>query len=112
MTERASAPPGPRTADTEPDLDLTPGTAGIDPEDTAVVPAALTGLVTSARTTYRAVHGNGCYPAIMAVEAVEDTAAALARISTHLEPYVGDYSREGVTAVGRAAICSARPAVR
>jgi hypothetical protein len=83
-------------------LDPGSGTAGIDPEDTEVVPAAMLGLVTAARTTWRAMHGNGCYPAIMAVGAVEDTVATLARISSHLELYVGDYSGQGGKAVVRA----------
>jgi hypothetical protein len=102
VTDCASPLPRPDPTDTRPDLDLAPATVGIDPEDTEVVPAALTGLVTSARTTYRTMQGNGCYPAIMAVSAVEDTVATLARIGSHLEPYVGDYSGQGGKAVVRA----------
>jgi hypothetical protein len=75
---------------------------GIDPDDTDVVPAALLSLVTSARTTHRAMRGNGCYPAIMAVGAVEDTVATLARMCSHLEGYVGDCSDGGGKAVVRA----------
>lgn len=95
MTESASPPPRTDPTDTGPGLGLASGTAGMDPEDTDVVPAALLGLVTSARTTYRAMRTNGCYPAIMAVGAVEDTVATLARISSHLEGYVGDCSGQG-----------------
>lgn len=102
MTECASPPPRTDQTDTGPGLDLAPDTAGIDPDDTEVVPAALTGLVTAARTTYRAMQANGCYPAIMAVGAVEDTVATLARINSHLELYVGDYSDPGAKAVVRA----------
>src|SRR5262249_44895894 len=92
VTDDASPPPRPDPTDTGPGLDLASGTVGIDPDDTEVVPDALTGLVTSARATYRAMRANGCYPAIMAVGAVEDTVATLARITSHLELYVGDYS--------------------
>jgi hypothetical protein len=67
-----------------------------------LVPAALLGLVTSARATYRAMRANGCYPAIMAVGAVEDTVATLARISADLEGYVGDCSGPGGKAMVRA----------
>src|SRR4051812_12483979 len=79
---RDSASPPPRTdpTDTGPDLELASDTVAIDPDDTEVVPAALMGLVAAARTTYRAMQANGCYPAIMAVGAVEDTVATLARI--------------------------------
>ena len=90
------------SADTGPGLDAASGTIGIDPDDTEVVPAALTGMVTSARNTYRAIRANSCYPAIMAVQAVEDTVATLARINSHLELYVGDYSGLGGKAVVRA----------
>jgi hypothetical protein len=102
VTDRASPPPRPDSAGTGPDLDPASGPAGIDPEDTEVVPAALMGLVTAARTTYRAMHANGCYPATTAVGAVEDTVATLARISSHLEAYVSDYSSQGGKAVLRA----------
>jgi hypothetical protein len=98
----ASLPPRTDPTDTGPVLDLASVTVGIDPEDTEVVPAALMGMVTSARTTYRAMQANGCYPAIMAVGAVEDTVATLARISSRLEPYVGDLSGQGEKAVVRA----------
>src|SRR5262249_61759644 len=99
VTDAASPPPRPDPTDTGPGLDLASGTVGIDPDDTEVVPDALTGLVTSARATYRAMRANGCYPAIMAVGAVEDTVATLARITSHLELYVGDYSGQGGKAV-------------
>ncbi|RSM64055.1 hypothetical protein DMB66_21325 [Actinoplanes sp. ATCC 53533] len=102
MTDCASPPPRTDPTDTGPDLDPASDTVGIDPEDTEVVPAALMGLVTAARTTYRAMQANGCYPAIMAVGAVEDTVATLARISSDLKLYVGDYSGEGRKAVERA----------
>lgn len=102
MTDCASPPPRTDPTDTEPGLDTASGTDGIDPEDTEVVPAALMDLVTSARTTYRAMQANGCYPAIIAVGAVEDTVATLARISSHLELYVGDCSDRGGKAVVRA----------
>ena len=102
MTDDAAAPPRADPTGTGPAPGPVSGTAGIDPEDTEVVPAALTGLVTSARTTYRTMQANGCYPAIMAVAAVEDTVATLARISSHLELYVGDYSGPGGKAVVRA----------
>ena len=101
MTEPASPLPRPAAPDVA-GLDVVPGVDGIDREDTEVVPAALLGMVTSVRTTYRAMQANGCYPAIMAVGAVEDTVAALARLSGHLELYVGDYSGRGGTAVVRA----------
>jgi hypothetical protein len=78
------------------------GVDGIDPEDTEVVPAALLGMVRSARTTYCAMRVNVCYPAMMAVGAVEDTVATLARVSGHLELYVGDFSSQGGKAVVRA----------
>ena len=102
MTESALPPARPDPTGTGPSLDVASGTVGIDPEDTEVVPAALLGLVTSARSTYRAMRANGCYPAIMAVGAVEDTIATLARISSHLEGYVGDYSSQGGKAMVRA----------
>ncbi|WP_204007356.1 hypothetical protein [Virgisporangium aurantiacum] len=102
MTDGVS-PPRPDPPDTGPGPDLAPGPVSVDPEDTEVVPAALVGMVvTSARTTYRAMQANGCYPATMAVGAVEDTVAALARISSHLELYVGDYSGQGGKAAVRA----------
>ena len=101
MTEPASPQPRPDPAD-GPDPAAEPEVDEIDPEDTEVVPAALMGMVTSARTTYRAMQANGCYPAIMAVGAVEDTAATLARVSSHLRLYVGDYSEAGGEAVVRA----------
>ena len=101
MTDCAP-PPCPDPTDTGPGSDMASSPVGIDPEDTEVVPAALTDMVTSARTTYRAMQANGCYPAIMAVGAVEDTVATLARISSHLEPYVGDYSGQGGKAAVRA----------
>jgi hypothetical protein len=105
VTESAS--PLPRPDSPEPTvagagLDVTSGMDGIDPEDTEVVPATLTGMVTSARTTYRVMRANACYPAIMAVAAVEDTVAALARISSDLELYAGDCSDQGGKAVVRA----------
>ena len=99
MTDCASPPPRSGPTGVGPGLNMPSGTVGIDPEDTEVVPAALVGLVTSAQTTYRAMRANGCYPAIMAVGAVEDTVAALVRISSHLEPYVGDFSDRGGKAV-------------
>jgi hypothetical protein len=102
VTDCTSPPPRTDPTGTGRDLDESSGTVGIDPEDTEVVPAALTGLVTAARTAYRAIQGQCCYPAIMAVGAVEDTVATLARISSHLEPYVGDYSSQGDKAVVRA----------
>src|SRR4051812_41355795 len=95
VTDRASLPPRTDPTDTGPNPDLTSATIGIDPEDTEVVPAALIGLVAASRATYRAMRANGCYPAIMAVGAVEDTVATLARVSSHLEFYVGDYSGQG-----------------
>jgi hypothetical protein len=82
--------------------DPAPDAVGIDPEDTEVVPVALTGLVESARSAYHAMRANGCYPAVVAVGAVEDTVATLARISTHVEPYVGDCSDRGGKAIMRA----------
>lgn len=102
MADHASPPPRPDPTGTGPGLDPASGPAGIDPDDTEVVPAAFLGLVTSARTTYRTMRANACYPAILAVGAVEDTVATLARISGHLEPYVGDYSGHGGKAVQRA----------
>ena len=101
MTEPASPQPRPDPAD-GPDPDAAPGVDEIDPEDTEVVPAALLGMVTSARTTYCAMQANGCYPAIMAVGAVEDTVATLARVSSHLRLYVGDYSDAAGEAAMRA----------
>jgi hypothetical protein len=95
-------PPCPDPTDTGPGPQVVSSPTTIDPEDTEVVPAALTDMVTSARTTYRAMQANGCYPAIMAVGAVEDTVATLARISSHLELYVGDYSGQGGKAAVRA----------
>jgi hypothetical protein len=102
VTEHASPPPRTDPADTRTDLDLATGTTGIDPEDTEVVPAALTGLVTAARTAYRTMQANGCYPALMAVGAVEDTVATLARMSSGLRLYAGDYSGQGGKAVALA----------
>ncbi|HEX8631609.1 MAG TPA: hypothetical protein VF755_25915 [Catenuloplanes sp.] len=102
MTECASPPPRTDPTDIGPGMDLASDAVRIDPEDTQVVPAALVGLVTSARATYCALRANGCYPAIMAVGAVEDTVATLARISSHLEGYVGDCSGRGGKAVERA----------
>ena len=102
MTESASPPPRTDPTDTGSRPDPAPGTLGIDPEDTDVVPAALLGLVTSARTTHRAMRANGCYPAITAVGAVEDTVATLARMCSHLEGYVSDCSDRGGKAVLRA----------
>lgn len=101
MTESASRLPCPAAPDVA-GLDEAAGVDGIDPEDTEVVPAALLDMVRSARTTYRAMQANGCYPAIMAVGAVEDTVATLARLSSHLELYVGDCSGQGGKAVVRA----------
>jgi hypothetical protein len=86
-----SGPSGPQAA----------GDGGIDPEDTSVVPAALAGMVAATRSTYRVMNDNGCYTAITAVGAVEDTVATLAEISAHLQPYVGDYSRRAGTAIDR-----------
>ena len=84
MTDGASPPPCTDPTDAGAGLDLASGTGGIDPDDTEIVPAALMGMVTSARTAYGAIQANGCYPAIMAIGAVEDTVAALERISFHL----------------------------
>jgi len=101
VTDSASlTDPGPGFTGEDPDQ--ASGQVDIDPEDIKVVPAALMGMVTSARATYRAMRANGCYPAIMAVGAVEDTVATLARVSSHLELYVGDYSGQGGKAVVRA----------
>ncbi|MFG2043916.1 hypothetical protein [Dactylosporangium sp. NPDC048998] len=102
MADNVSAPSGPGPTGIGLGLDPASGAIGIDPEDTEVVPAAFMGLVVSARATYRAMQANGCYPAIVAVGAVEDTVAALARISSHLELYVGDCSGQGGEAVVRA----------
>lgn len=102
MTDHASPPRLTDLTGTKAGLDLVSGAAGIDPEDTDVVPAALTGLVTTARSTLSAMRANSCYPASTAVEAVEGTVAALARISSQLELYVGDYSGQGGKAVVRA----------
>ena len=102
MADRASPPSRPDPSDTGPGHDPQSDTAGIDPDDTEVVPAAFMGLVTSARATYRALRANSCYPAILAVGAVEDTVATLARINGRLEGYVGDYSDRGGKAVVRA----------
>ena len=102
MTECASSPPRTDPTDSGAGVNPASGECGIDPEDTEVMPVALRGMVMSARTTYRAMQANACYPAIMAVGAVEDTVATLARISSHLEYYVGDYSGEGGKAVVRA----------
>ena len=99
MTDLVSPPP---PTDPTVGLDLASGPVGIDPDDPEVVPAALTGMVTSVRATYRAMQANGCYPPIMAVGAVEDTVATLARISSGLKFYVGDFSGEGGKAVVRA----------
>lgn len=81
---------------------VVPEERGIDPEDTTVVPAALTALVTAAQALYLAMTANGCYPAVMAVGAVEDTVASVQRIIGHLQPYVGDYSSPGAGALRRA----------
>ena len=102
MTDHPSPPLVTDPTGTMAGSDLLSGVAGIDPEDTEVVPAALTHLVTSARSTLGAMRANSCYPAGTAVEAVEGTVAALTRISSQLELYVGDYSGQGGKAVVRA----------
>ena len=102
MADRESSPPRPDPTVSRPGLDPESGTAGIDPEDTEVVPAAFMNLVTSARATYRTMRANACYPPILAVGAVEDTVATLARISGHVQLYVGDYSDQGGKAAARA----------
>jgi hypothetical protein len=71
-------------------------------QDLTVVPAALAALVGSARDALRAVQASPVYPPDLAVEAVEATTAVLQRLSTHFEPYVGDYSRAGAKAMGQA----------
>lgn len=75
---------------------------GVDTDDAEVVPAALTSLVASARSTYQAMVADSAYPVVMAVGAVEDTVAVLGRISARLQGYVGDFSRPGEAAVVRA----------
>lgn len=102
MTDNASPPLVTDPVDAQSGLEPVSGAAGIDPEDTAVVPAALTRLVTSARSTLSVMRVNSCYPPSTAVEAVEGTVAALTRISSQLELYVGDYSGQGGKAVVRA----------
>ena len=102
MTDHPSPPLVAGPSGTKAGSDLLLGAAGIDPEDTGAVPAAFTGLVTSARSTLGAMRANSCYPAGTAVEAVEGTVAALTRISSQLELYVGDYSGPGGKAVVRA----------
>jgi hypothetical protein len=67
----------------------------IDPDDTEAVPHALAGMVRSAREALRTMQSNPYYPAVTGVTAVEDTVAALARISLELFPYVNDYSEHG-----------------
>lgn len=101
MTDCVSPPPRTDPTDTGPGLASVSDAVGVDPDDTEVVPAAFVGLVRAARTTYRAMRANACYPAITAVAAVEDTVATLARISAHLEGYVGDCSDRGGKAVVR-----------
>jgi hypothetical protein len=75
----------------------------IDPEDERVVGAALTALVAAARHAHAAIDGNGIYPAQAAVEAVEDVVAALARITTGVTAYAGDYSKLAEKHLGRVA---------
>lgn len=108
MQDAASAP-----ADTAPDTCRPP----VDPDDTTVVPAALQDMVHATRHTYQVMQRNSCYPAVMAVGAVEDATATLTRIGHHLGPYVGDYSRAAAASVAKAedllgqavaALCSAR----
>jgi len=113
VTNVASPPARPDPGGTGPRLDREAALAGIAPEDTEVVPAAFAGMVTSARTAYRAMRVNSCYPALTAVAAVEDTVATLARISADLEFYVGDCSNPGAKAVVRAGelLCQARAAL-
>jgi len=74
----------------------------IDSEDPEVVPAALTSFVAAARHAHAAITVNGHYPPLVAVEAVEDVVAALARITTNVAPYAGDFSSKGGKAMTRA----------
>lgn len=102
MTDLAAAPPSPVSAEPAPDRHSDTGGSQIDPDDATVVPAALLAMITAVQETHRVLQGNANYPAIVAVGAVEDVVARLVRICHHLLPYVGDYSRRGATAAGRA----------
>ncbi|MEV6489496.1 hypothetical protein AB0M20_12825 [Actinoplanes sp. NPDC051633] len=84
-----------------PEADLA-GPEGIDMEDPNVVPAALAAFVAAAGHAHTAVAASGHYRAIVAVEAIEDVAAALVKITTHVTPYAGDLSRKAGTAMARA----------
>ena len=66
------------------------------------MPVALAALVAAARDAVRAVEASAVYPPEVAVEAVEATTAALQRLGTVFEAYVGDYSRAGGRSMGRA----------
>ncbi|GAA4595746.1 hypothetical protein BJY16_001780 [Actinoplanes octamycinicus] len=74
----------------------------IDAEDPRVVPAALAELVTASRNVVRVMEFNSHYSPRDAVAALEDTAAALGRLTRHAEPYVGDYSRTAATSMASA----------
>jgi len=74
----------------------------IDSEDPEVVPAALASFVAAARQAHAAISVNACYPARVAVGAVEDVVAALVRITTNVAPYAGDFSSKGGKAMTRA----------
>ena len=94
--------PGPTPGDESPRVESVANVALVAAEDASVVPTALAALVGSARDALRAVEASAAYPPEAAVDAVEATTAVLQRLSTHFEPYVGDYSRAGGTAMGRA----------
>lgn len=79
------------------------GAAGIDPEDERAVPAALMAMVEAARHACIAIEVNAIYPAQVAVEAVEDVVAALARITARVTAYAGDYSDRAEKGLARTA---------
>lgn len=67
------------------------GPAVPDPDDAAVVPAALRHLRDVARRTCRLVAVNGFYPPDLAVAALADITAALAELARYVAPYVEDF---------------------
>ncbi len=111
MTDHAS-PHGADPADAKSGLDLVSDVSDIDPEDTEVVPTALTGRVTSARSTLSAMRVNSCYLPSTAVEAVEDTVAALARSALNWSCTWAITPAKAARLSCGPVICSARPEAR
>ena len=89
------------TSDAVVGSEVLPQHVEIDPEDERAVPRALAAMVQAVRYARSAMDVNGIYPAQVAVEAFEDVVAAVARMTTGVGFYAGDWSKQAGKHVGR-----------